>query len=193
MRPARLRSRWQLTPESLADHLRQHLQGHGPLHRTQLRHGLLRSGTKPAHPRALVCQEPPSHQAGQILQGVAVIAGAKGAVGIAQAACLFGGQQPVSLQAIEEADIVAEFQQIRVLVGPSQNRILNHKFDIGDTARTLLEVELVGPAAPQFCTHTLAHLADLQHHCHGRLPLFAFLCGQCAGKRARVEGVTAGW
>jgi hypothetical protein len=57
-------------------------------------------------------------------------------------------------------DIVGVGQQIRVTVGVRQDFILHHKFDIGDTTPTLLEIEDLGGAGVQFGAHPLAHVAD---------------------------------
>ena len=62
-------------------------------------------------------------------------------VNILQQAGVFARQQTGPLQPFQNANIIRELKQLRVLARPGQGRVLHHKFNIDDTSGVLLEVE----------------------------------------------------
>ena len=73
-------------------------------------------------------------------------------------------------------------------MGVRQNFILHHKFDIGDTTSTLLEIEARGRAGIQFGAHPLAHFADLSAQSLGS----AFDAQYCAAQGSIALGQLGG-
>jgi len=64
-------------------------------------------------------------------------------------------------QTFQLTDIVRVGQQLRMFVCRRQHPILNQEFDVRQTTRVLLDVELSRFGARQLATHAQAHLCDV--------------------------------
>ena len=72
-----------------------------------------------------------------------------------------GLEQRAGGQRFQQADGIRPAQQFGVFAAPAQNEVLDHKFNINDTSRVLLEVKAAAPAGAQFGAHALTHVAHL--------------------------------
>ena len=94
-------------------------------------------------------------------------------VGLAQGAALVPGQPARARQRFEDAHVVRPLGQRGLLSGAVEDGVLDHKFQVHDAARPLLEVEVRGFAArAEVIAHFFTHTG---HRCRQppRVPLAA--------------------